>query len=69
MAAQNLPLERRLCGNFPGAADRLLLAEPATPRLVEDQTSRHRLGEDLVVHAESVLAGWHHEYSLVAATA
>jgi hypothetical protein len=48
----------------PGVPD-----PPATPPLVEHQKSRHRLGEGLVVHAESVLSGLHHEYSFVAASA
>jgi hypothetical protein len=42
---------------------------PVTPRVVQHQKSRHRLGEGLVVHAESVLGGLHHEYSFVAAVA
>jgi putative transposase len=48
----------------PGVPD-----PPTPPPLVEHQKSRHRLGEGLVVHAESVLGGLHHEYSLVAISA
>ena len=48
----------------PGVPD-----PPAMPRLVQYQKSRHRLGEGVVVHAESILGGLHHEYSFVAAVA
>ena len=44
--------------------------DPPTMRpLVEHQKSRLRLGEGLVVHAESVSGGLHHEYAFVAAVA
>jgi hypothetical protein len=37
--------------------------------LVSHQSSRHRLGERVMVHAKSILGGLHHDYSLVAVDA
>jgi hypothetical protein len=48
----------------PGVPD-----PPAAPRLVSHQSSRHRLGERVMVHAKSILGGLHHDYSLVAVDA
>jgi len=48
----------------PGVPD-----PPAMPRLVQYRKSRHHLGDGVVVHAESILGGLHHEYSFVAAVA
>jgi transposase InsO family protein len=48
----------------PGVPD-----PPVAPQLIPQQKSRHRLGERLVVHAESILGGLHHEYSFVTAAA
>jgi len=48
----------------PGVPD-----PPAAPQLVSHQSSRHRLGERVMVHAKSILGGLHHDYSLVAVDA
>jgi putative transposase len=48
----------------PGVPD-----PPTMQASVQHQKSQHRLGEGLVVHAESVLGGLHHEYAFVAAVA
>jgi hypothetical protein len=39
------------------------------PAAAQHQKSQHRLGEGVVVLAESVLGGLHHEYSYAAAVA
>jgi putative transposase len=44
----------------PGVPD-----PPSAVAQLATQLSRHRIGEHLVVHAQSVLGGLHHEYSLV----
>jgi hypothetical protein len=41
----------------------------AMPPFLEHPKSRHSLGEGLVVHADSVLGGLHHEYLFVAGSA
>jgi transposase InsO family protein len=46
----------------PGVPD-----PPTMPPWANHQKAGHRLGERLVVHAESILGGLHHEYSFVAA--
>jgi putative transposase len=38
--------------------------DPPVPAPVSKQNSRYRLGERLVVRAQSILGGLHHEYSL-----
>jgi len=48
----------------PGVPD-----PPAVSQLVSHQSSRHRLGERVMVHAKSILGGLHHDYSLVAVDA
>jgi hypothetical protein len=48
----------------PGVPD-----PPSAVVQLATQLSRHRIGERLVVHVQSVLGGLHHEYSLAPALA